>query len=86
MPMFPKKEADRLYQEGKMPEWWYRQHYKTAEENERDHFRDMAERSLQVLRQRAEEQQRKAQQQALEQEIDRAVQRAVEKALADPLK
>ncbi len=55
MPMFPKEEADRLYQEGKMPEWWYRQHYKTAEENERDHFRDMAERGLQFLRQRAEE-------------------------------
>ena len=80
MPMFPKEEADRLYQEGKMPEWWYRQHYKTAEENERDHFRDMAERSMLVLQQRFEEEQRKAQQTATEKEIDKAVLQALNDA------
>ena len=78
--MLPKEEADRLYQEGKMPEWWYRQHYKTAEENELDHFRDMAKRSMLVLQQRFEEEQRKAQQTATEKEIDKAVLQALDDA------
>ena len=29
MALYPKEIADRLYAEGKMPEWFYRQHYKT---------------------------------------------------------
>lgn len=33
MELYSKEIADRLYKEGKMPEWFYRQHYKTPIEN-----------------------------------------------------
>lgn len=33
MSLYSKEIADRLYAEGKMPEWFYRQHYKTFQEN-----------------------------------------------------
>ena len=33
MGLLPKEQADRLYQQGKMPEWFYRQNYKTFQEN-----------------------------------------------------
>lgn len=38
MSLYPKEIADQLYAAGKMPEWFYRQHYKTFQENWVDSF------------------------------------------------
>ena len=71
MSLYPKEIADRLYQEGKMPEWFYRQHYKTFQENWIDSFNKGKERRKQEL---------------IKKQIDAAAEEAIEKALEDILK
>ena len=71
MNLYPKEIADRLYQDGKMPEWFYRQHYKTFQENWIDSFNKGKERRKQEL---------------IQKQIDAAAKEAIEKALEDILK
>ena len=71
MNLYPKEIADRLYQDGKMPEWFYRQHYKTFQENWIDSFNKGKERRKQEL---------------IKKQIDAAAEEAIEKALEDILK
>lgn len=71
MSLYPKEIADRLYQDGKMPEWFYRQHYKTFQENWIDSFNKGKERRKQEL---------------IKKQIDAAAEEAIEKALEDILK
>ena len=71
MALYPKEIADRLYAEGKMPEWFYRQHYKTFQENWIDyHNRNKRKRSV------ADQ----------EQIIDAAAEKTIQKALEDIIK
>ena len=71
MSLYPKEIADRLYQDGKMPESFYRQHYKTFQENWIDYFNKGKERRKQQL---------------IKKQIDAAAEEAIEKALEDILK
>lgn len=74
MALYPKEIADKLYEEGKMPEWFYRQHYKSFQENWRDSFNKR--RQLVKDRQRI----------ALEKDIEAAAEKVIEKAIEDILK
>lgn len=81
MALLPKEIADILYQEGKMGESWYRQHYYTFDENWVYYSQKGKERTRALLQKRAQDQQRKAEEKELEKAIEKAIDNSVKPAL-----
>lgn len=79
MGLFPKQIADMLFQTGRMPEWWYRQNYKTFQENWIDSFHRDKEKYKECLEVDKQAQQQKE----LEKQIDSAVKKALDKTLSN---
>ena len=59
MNLLPKEVADRLFQEGKMPEDFYRMYYKTFQENWIDSCNSSARKGREYLEKRRQEQEEK---------------------------
>ena len=84
MGLLPKETADRLFREGKMPEWWYRQKYKTFQENWVDSLSQSQRKSRDYFEQKKN---KKQEQHHLEQKINHEIERALKKAFSRfPLK
>lgn len=69
-----------------MPEWWYRQHYKTFQENWIDSFHRNSERNKEFLEKSKQEQTENQLQKAIEAEVDKAIKQEIDKLLSDLLK
>lgn len=77
MKMYRKDIADRLFREGKMPEWWYRQNYKTFDEN----WIELHQQGQQELLDFLEKRRQKMEEAELEKSIDKTAKEAIEKHL-----
>ena len=69
-----------------MPEWWYRQHYKTFQGNWVDSFQRDSKRTKEFFEKRKQDQIETQLQKTIEIEVDKAVKKEIDKLLSDLFK
>lgn len=86
MALFPKEIADKLYQEGRIPEWWYRQKYYTFDENYAFYSQKDGETNRKIMENRIKKQQEKEERKRFEKELEKKIDDTVISALDKAIK